>query len=144
MIFLDANIFIRYLTGDDQEKAQACLALLQRVEGGEEATTSETIIAEVAYVLSSPRQYKLPHAEVSALLRPIILLRGLRLPDRRRLLRTLDLFRDHAHLDFEDCLTIAQVERQKIDALISYDRDFDRVSGITRVEPSQQPSGKPS
>jgi len=31
MIFLDTNIFIRYLTQDDPEKVRACLALLQRV-----------------------------------------------------------------------------------------------------------------
>jgi len=38
-------------------------------------------------------------------------------------------------LDFEDALVIAQMERQKITDLYSYDRGFDKVSGITRHEP---------
>ncbi len=103
---------------------------MQRVRAGEEAT-----ISEVAYVLSSPRQYKLSHAEVSARLRPILLLRGLKLPNKRRLLRALDRYSTYSHLDFEDCLTVAQIEQQGIDTLASYDRGFDRVPGITRREP---------
>lgn len=56
MIFLDTNIFLRYLTQDDAEKSAACLALLQRVRAGEEATTSEVVLAEVALrpCLASP------------------------------------------------------------------------------------------
>src|SRR4051812_17528182 len=108
MIFLDTNIFIRYLTQDDPEKMRACLALLQRIQAGAEATTSEVVIAEVAYVLSSPRLYKLSHADVSARLRPILLLRALKLSNKRRLLRALDLYSTYSHLDFEDCLTVAQ------------------------------------
>lgn len=135
MIFLDANILLRYLTQDDVEKMRACLALLQRIQAGEEATTSEVILAEVAYVLSSPRHYQLSHAEVSARLRPILLLRGLKLPNKRRLLRALDLYSTYPQLDFEDCLTVAQVEQQGMGTLVSYDRGFDRVPGITRAEP---------
>ncbi len=135
MIFLDTNIFLRYLTRDDAEKSAVCLALLQRGQAGEEATTSEVVLAEVAYVLSSPRQYKLSHADVSARLRPILLLRGLKLPNKRRLLRALDRYSTYPHLDFEDCLTVAQIEQQGIGTLASYDRGFDRVPGITRREP---------
>lgn len=135
MIFLDANIFLRYLTQDDPDKTRACLALLQRIQAGEEATTSEVILAEVAFVLSSPRQYDLSHAEVSARLRPVLLLRGLKVPNKRRVLRTLDLYATHPQLDFEDCLTVAQVEQQKIATLISYDRGFDAVPGVAREEP---------
>jgi len=30
--FLDTNIFVRYLAGDDQVKAQACFDLFKRVK----------------------------------------------------------------------------------------------------------------
>lgn len=135
MMFLDANIFIRYLTRDDPTKVQACLELLQRVQAGEQATTSEVILAEVAYVLSSPRLYKLSHADVSARLRPLLLLRGLQFPNKRRVLRALDLYGTHPQLDFEDCLTAAQIEQQGIDTLIRYDRGFDRLAVVKRLEP---------
>jgi len=32
-------------------------------------------------------------------------------------------------------LIVAQMERQKISEVYSYDRDFDQVAGITRLEP---------
>ncbi len=141
MIFIDTNIFIRFLTQDDREKMRACFALLQRIKEGEEATTSEVVIAEVAYVLSSPRIYKLSHADVSARLRPILLLRRRKLPNKRRLLRALDLYNTYAQLDFEDCLTVAQLEQQEPTTLISYDRGFDRVPGLVREEPPLPPDG---
>lgn len=34
MRFVDANIFIRYLTRDDPAKGAACLSLFQRVQQG--------------------------------------------------------------------------------------------------------------
>ncbi len=33
--FLDTNILLRYLTGDDEHKAGACLDLLLKVERGD-------------------------------------------------------------------------------------------------------------
>ncbi len=43
MKFLDTNIILRYLTRDDEQKAQACFALFQRVKQGQVTLlTSET------------------------------------------------------------------------------------------------------
>ncbi len=54
MEFVDTNIFIRYLTKDDPREAQACFELFQKAQRrGVQLTTSEAIIAEVVYVLSS-------------------------------------------------------------------------------------------
>lgn len=36
MRFVDSNIFIRYLTGDDPTKARAAFDLFQRIKRGEE------------------------------------------------------------------------------------------------------------
>ena len=53
MRFLDANVFLRCWTGDDQAKAQACYDLFQRLgQGEDEAMTCEAVIAEVVYILS--------------------------------------------------------------------------------------------
>ena len=80
MKFLDTNVILRYLTRDDEEKAEACYEFLQRVQRGEqELFTCESIIAEVIYVLSSPRQYGLNHQEIRERLAPILRLRHLQL-----------------------------------------------------------------
>ena len=96
--------------------------------------TSEAIIAEVVYVLSSKQLYSLPRTEIRDLLYPLLLLPGLKLPYRKSYLRALDLYADQA-IDFEDALAVAHMERLKIAEVLSYDRGFDRLAGIRRVEP---------
>lgn len=132
MRFADANVFLRYLAHAasdlDQIKAAACFALFQRVQGGEEEiTTSEAVIAEVVDVLASPRYYRLSPAEIAGRLQPIISLRGLKLPHKRRLLRALDLYATHTFLDFEAALSVAHMEGTRLVELYSYDTDFDRL-----------------
>ncbi|MCY3638727.1 MAG: PIN domain-containing protein, partial [Chloroflexi bacterium] len=55
MEFLDTNVILRYLTKDDEAKAEACYELFEQARQGDKALfTCEAIIAEVVYVLSSP------------------------------------------------------------------------------------------
>jgi uncharacterized protein len=134
--FLDTNVFIRYLTRDDEKKAAACFELFQRVKrGAEQVTTCEAIVTEVVYVLSSRATYSLSHAEVRARLLPLLGLRGLKLPNKRVYQRALDIYVDQPALDFEDALLGAHMQRTKWRELYSYDRDFDRVTEVRRVEP---------
>lgn len=136
MRFLDTNVFVRYLAADDPQKSEACRRLwLQVGAGNETVTTSEAMIAEVCYVLSSPRLYNLAHQDVAARLRPLLSLPGMNLPHKRRFLRALDLYAEYEFLDFEDCLAVSHVEGEGIPELVSYDRGFDRVPGVVRVEP---------
>lgn len=136
MRFLDANVFLRYLTRDDEAKADACFRLFLRLKSGEErATTSEVIIAEVAYVLAARSLYNLRPDEISARLRPLLAVRGLRVPHERSCLRALDLYATHPFLDFEDALAVAEMERQGLEVVLSYDRDFDRLDQVRREEP---------
>ena len=136
MKFLDTNIFVRYLAADDEAKTEACFELFQRLgRGAETATTSETVIAEVVYVLSSRSLYKLDHDEIAARLAPLLSLRGLRLRDKRTYFRALNLYAANSFLNFEDALTVAHMERLDISEVLSYDTDFDRIPGISRREP---------
>lgn len=133
--FVDTNIFLRHLTNDDPVKAQACLALFQRAATNEiTLTTSEAVIAEVVYVLSSKSLYKLTEENIKLRLYPILSLRGLKLQQKAIYLRALDYYAVYK-LDFEDCLTVAQMEQQQLTKLYSYDKDFDQVNRIERLEP---------
>ncbi len=135
MEFLDTNIILRYLTRDDPAKAQRCYELFQQVKHKQiRLVTSESVLAEVVYVLSSHSLYNQPRENVRTLLLPIIGLPGLKLAHRRAFVRALELYAN-THLDFEDALSIAHMERLKLDTIVSYDQDFDRVKGIQRREP---------
>jgi predicted nucleic acid-binding protein len=140
MTFADTNIFLRYLvrpvTDIDRARAESCRELFERVSAGaEEITTSEAVLAEIVFVLASPRQYGLSPADIVARLKPIIALPGLKLARKRLYLRALDMYAAQPRLDFEDAITAAVVERMQPAELYSYDTDFDRVPGVTRVEP---------
>ena len=133
--FVDTNILIRLLSRDDPPKTQRCLALFQQARAGVvRLTTSESVIAEVVYVLASPVLYRLQRADVTRLLRPIIEVKGLRVEHKRSVLRALDLY-EQSNLDFEDCLTVEHMRRSGTSRLWSYDRGFDRLPGVTRQEP---------
>ncbi|MBI2941107.1 MAG: type II toxin-antitoxin system VapC family toxin [Chloroflexi bacterium] len=137
MRFLDTNIILRFLTRDDEAKAQACLALFERVERGqEEITLSEAILTEVCYVLSSSRHtYQLKREEIRARLLPLLNLRGLHLRDKRLYLRALDLYVQYPRLDIEDAVSVARMEAAQITEIYSYDTDFDGIPTLKRLEP---------
>ena len=139
MKFLDTNVFLRFLvepaTDDDRRKHAACMTLFNDVAAGAvQITTSEAILHELLYVLCSPRQYGLSHEDAVARLRPILSLRGFHLSQKRILLRAVELYESHSFLDFADAIAITRAQ-EAADELLSYDRDFDKVTGVERHEP---------
>lgn len=133
--YIDTDVLVRFLTGDDPVKQADARALLQRVAAGELVVAApDTVIADAVYVLSSRRLYGLPRAQVRALLVPLVQLRGFRVNNRRRVLRALDLF-GTTNLDFGDALIVASMEDDGVRTLYSYDADFDRIPTVERVVP---------
>ena len=96
--------------------------------------TSESIIAEITFVLSSKATYGISRPLVATALRPVLANPGLRVDHKRSILRALDTW-ESSNLDFEDCLSVEHVRRAGLDGIYSYDRDFDRVPDIRRLEP---------
>ena len=135
MTFIDANIVVRFVTGDNPDKAARCLALFERVSSGEESLVlTHASVAEVVYVLSSPKHYQATRTQVRDALLPILALPGVHIAERRVVQRALDLFVSDPALDFEDALVAAHCLDADV-AVYSYDRDLDRVPGIRRLEP---------
>lgn len=133
--FVDTDVIIRFLTGDDLGKQEEAAALFQRVEAGEARLLApDTVMADAVFVLSSPRLYKLPRARVRELLVPLVRLPGFRVQNRRALLGALDLFATTS-LGFGDAMIAASMEQAGCDTVYSYDAHFDRVPGIRRLEP---------
>lgn len=133
---VDTNVFIRYLTGTPPDQAELARVFFKRLEAGEErATTIESVVSEVVYVLSSKRLYGLEPGEIEARLRPLLRLRGLQLPAQRRYLRALTLYASLPWADFEDALIVAQMEEDGIETIVSFDRGFDKLEGHTRADP---------
>ena len=135
MRFLDTNIFIRHLVNDDPVRSPACFALMRAIEQGKiTAWTSELVIAEVVFVLASKVLYSLDRSTIRDLLLPIIGLPGIKLAHKALYNRVFELYVT-LNIDYTDAYNGALVESRKQREVYSYDTDFDRVAGITRLEP---------
>lgn len=133
--FVDTDVIIRLLTGDDPQKQAAAAALFETVEAGTQTLLApDTVIADAVFVLASPRLYHLPRPDVAALLTRLVRLSGFKVRNRRTVLKALDLY-GTANLDFGDCMIVASMEQAGSQVLYSYDGDYDRFPAITRHEP---------
>jgi predicted nucleic-acid-binding protein len=134
MYFADTNIFIRYFTQDDPIKAKAVQKLIKKVQTKEvELTISEVILVEIVQVLSSKVLYALPSDEVVKRLRPLLALENLKIEHKKVYLTALDLYQQH-NIDFADCILAAKSFKYDSSLIYSYDRDFDKIEGVTRIE----------
>ncbi len=133
--FVDTDVIIRLLTGDDSRKQAQAAALFEQVERGEVTLLAPaTVIADCVYVLSSPRLYHLPRPEVAALLGTLLRLPHFQVDHRRTLRRALGLYVTD-RMDFGDAFIVASMQQAGSRAVYSYDAGFDRVKDIERLEP---------
>ena len=134
--FVDTEVVVRLLTGDDPAKQQAAHQLFGRVEQGElELCAPITMIADAVYVLSSPRLYHVPRADVRDMLVTLMRLPNLKLENKMSVVGALELF-GATTLDFGDALIIASMRQAGVETLYAFDLDFDHHEGIVRVEPT--------
>lgn len=134
--FLHTNILLRYLTRDDEPKAQRALNLLTRVERGEEKViTSSLVIFETVFTLQS--FYRVPRQRIKELILPIISLRGLHLPGKSLYYQTFDLYVTK-NISFVDAYNAVYMLSEGISNIYSWDTDFDKIEGIVRLEPAEE------
>ncbi len=133
--YLDTDVVIRYLTGDDPAKQARSAAIMTQLDAGALSLAAPvTVFADAVFVLSSKSLYHLPRAQVAALLLPIARLAHLKVKNRRALLAALDLYATSS-LDFGDCMIVASMRQDRSQVVYSFDQGFDKVRGIKRQEP---------
>ncbi|MCL5025205.1 MAG: PIN domain-containing protein [Chloroflexi bacterium] len=131
--FLDTNIILRHLLEDHPEQSPRATAYLQRVENGEiELRTADTVVFEAVFTLQ--RHYRQPKERIREAVLPLIELPGIILPGKRRFRRVFDLYVD-LNLSFADAYHAVLMEHLRLDEIITFDRGFDRVGGVKRLEP---------
>lgn len=142
MIFVDTNVFLRFLVGAELASDEAMTAVARRlfeqvVDGQQTITTNEVVLHEVAYLLTSKGHYGVPAEDVIARLWSLLKLPNLRMEAGRkhRCLRAVDLWsRDH-RLGFADALIAVTAIDEGI-PLATFDRHFDRLPGLDRWQPA--------
>lgn len=134
--FVDTDVIIRLVTGDDPEKQERASRLFQQVEAGALTVAApDTVIADAVYVLASPRLYALPRIEVAEILGALVRLSHFHIENRAAVSGALGHYASTRHLDFGDAMLLATMQRQRSNVLYSYDTDFDRHPDFMRREP---------
>ena len=133
---IDTNVILRFLTGEPPDMAGQARQLFAAADQDQVVLLLDDIVlAETVWVLTS--FYELPAAEVARVLLQLLSHEAIQADDKSLLAEALRLFSDH-NVDFADALLAARMRRRGITEVFSFDRHFDRLPGITRLEPGQQ------
>lgn len=135
MLYLDTNIIIVYLTNTPEQQGQQVHSLFRELAiGAIVATTTEGVLVEATQVLVSKKWLAYPRQQIAKELTTILEFRGLRLENRDVHVRALGRF-GSGNLDYVDCILI-EMATDPEDAVVSFDRDYDRALPGIRVEPA--------
>jgi len=135
MQFIDTNVFLRFLTKDDPVKAASCHKLLQSAAEGElKLYTTDLVIAELVWVLQSPKTYNLNPSEVFDIILPLLTIKNLYFPSKNIFPDIMELFKTE-NIDFIDAYNSEIMRSRKIDTIYSYDKHFDQLPDVVRQEP---------
>lgn len=131
--FLDTNVLLRYFTRDDERKADAALALLQRIEQGEErVVVAHTVIFETVFTLES--FYKVPRSLIRDLVLSIVTLHGIELANKSVYSEALELYAERK-VSFVDAWNAVFMRANGLLEIYSWDTDFDAMPWLARIEP---------
>lgn len=132
--FLDTNVFV-YAGGRDHPYRDPCKRVLRLVVQGRLAgETSVAVVQELVHVVRR-RSESGEHA-VSRGRDAVELVDTLHEVAPADLARALDLLERHPHLLTADALHAAVALERGIEVMLSADRHFDGLRGITRVDPA--------
>ena len=136
-LFLDTNIFLRYLTNDIPAQADATEALLRRAAGGEVSlVTSTMVIAEIVWTLEC--YYHLTPPAIRDQVLAIANTPGLELDDRDLLIQAAIWYADE-NVDFIDAYNAAWMVSQGITAVCTFDRrHFSRLDHLEVRGPDEK------
>jgi len=137
--FIDANIFLRAITeSGDGVQTPASQALLNRLSAGtEKVTTSSLVLFEVIFTLH--RTYKQPKERVAHLLTRILEPRSFQLSSKQEWYDALAVWLEYP-IDFTDAYNVVQMRLAGISEIYAWDKGYDYVKDINRIEPSDAPT----
>ncbi len=119
-LFVDTNVFLRFLTNDDPAKAKRAEVLFRdAVRGKIRLATSLLVITEIVWTLES--FYKLEKPDIAAKVEKILNTPNLECPETPLIFMALDLY-VHENIDFVDAYHGFYMREQGLTQILTYDR----------------------
>lgn len=129
--YVDTNVLVRFIVGTPPDLFKKSVALMKAVEEGDVTLrVDEIIAAEVVWVLKSV--YKFSPQEIAAACLEILSQDGIQVPGV--VISALALFSSQG-VSFGDALLAARMQQAGVTFVFSFDKHFDRIPGIQRLEP---------
>jgi predicted nucleic acid-binding protein len=133
--FVDANVILRYFTGDPPDMAEASLKTFSAAHQGKISLMLIPVtVAEVVWVLES--FYGYPKDRIAVTISEFLHSDGLEVIDLDIVIHALSLYKEK-NIDFADALLSASALNRGPTFIYSFDRDFDRIPEITGLEPAK-------
>jgi len=137
--FLDTNILVRHIAGDDVVQSPQSTALMERIAVRQfQGLVSMTVLFETVHVLSSI--YQLDRISISEALLAVVGTPGVVLLEceEAHFENTVSLFMSIPRLSFADCYHAVLALAYCSGEFFTFDKEFRRVPGITRLEPGSE------
>lgn len=132
MIFLDANVTLRFLLDDNPMLSPKAKSIFKTINQGEtKVFISSMAIYEVVFTLG--RTYKLQKSDIRQKLLSIINLQNITV-DKRDIVEKALAFYEDKNISFVDAYQAALMLKKKIKKIYSFDPHFDRFPEIERLE----------
>jgi predicted nucleic acid-binding protein len=131
--FLDTNILLRHFLNDHPDHSPRATAFLRSIEDGKtRVRTSEPVVFETVFTLQ--RQYHVSKGRIAELVLALLDLPGIELPGKQRFHAVFDCY-VRFNISFVDAFHAVLMQQLHLTEIVSFDQDFDRVPGISRLEP---------
>jgi len=133
-LFVDTNVFLRFLTNDDPAKARRAEALFKRAIAGDVTLeTSLLVVAEIVWTLES--FYRLNQEDIAEKIGKILNTPNLNCEAASAVLEALDLYVTK-NVDFIDAYHGVMLRGADIRKIVTYDKKhFGRMEWLSVVDP---------
>jgi predicted nucleic acid-binding protein len=130
VIFLDSNIPMYLVGAPHPHKTEAQLLVDRCIAAGERMVTDAEVLQEILHRYSALGRREAIKPTLGTLLRYVDQVFPVEQAD---VLRASEILEESLGLSARDALHIAIMERHGVGRIMSFDADFDRCAGITRV-----------
>jgi len=132
-IFLDTNVWLRFLVGDQKKQYEECKKLISLNEEGKfKVYTSTIVLLEIIYTLAS--FYKVKKREIISDIKAILASRNLTLIEKTDFKKALSFYQKH-NIKLADCLIASQLPKNVV--LCTYDCDFKKIKSVVNLTPKE-------
>jgi predicted nucleic acid-binding protein len=131
---LDTNVILRLLLRDHEEHSPLAKAIFDEIAAGKiKVQLTVAIVFEVVFILE--KHYQFPRPDILEQLLNLLALPGIRLRGKKMFEEVFLLWAGKS-LSFIDAYHAVLARHVANGKIVTFDRDFDNLAGITRIDPA--------